>query len=170
MELRTPTNRLVLSYLDFIEEMRALGEKVWEGSVPRATESPEKFVSRLLRAEVSPEPGSIPETVYWAVHEDQVVGRIALRHALDANLKEFGGHIGYEVRPSARRMGVATMMLRKILETPRAKKIGRLLLTCAPDNVGSNRTILTNGGVLEKTAFVQKWNRNTNYYWIDLKS
>ena len=95
-----------------------------------------------------------------------LLGRIALRHFLNDNLKEFGGNIGYEVRPSARRKGIATEMLRLLLLTPKAKEIGRVLLTCAPDNIGSNRTIVSNGGILEKTVFVQKWNRDTNYYWI----
>jgi predicted acetyltransferase len=61
-------------------------------------------------------------------------------------------------------------MLRQVLQTPKAQEIGKLLLTCAPFNVGSNRTIIANGGELEKTAFVQKWSRDTNYYWIDLSA
>jgi len=94
--------------------------------------------------------------------------RIALRHWLNENLKEFGGHIGYEVRPSFRKLGIAKEMLRQILQTPKAKEIGRLLLTCSPDNIASNKTILANKGVFEKSAFVEKWQRLTNYYWIDL--
>src|SRR5690606_7632066 len=97
-----------------------------------------------------------------------VVGRISFRHRLNENLKVFGGHIGYEVRPSWRKKGVATEMLRMLLKTERAKQIGRLLLTCAPDNVASNKVILANGGVLEKTAFVERVGRMSNYYWIEL--
>ena len=48
----------------------------------------------------------------------QVVGRIALRHYLTEKLKEFGGHIGYEVRPSVRRTGVATELLRLLCPVP----------------------------------------------------
>jgi predicted acetyltransferase len=57
-------------------------------------------------------------------------------------------------------------MLRRVLALPKARDIGRLLLTCAPDNVASNRTILACGGVLERTIFVERIARATNLYWI----
>jgi predicted acetyltransferase len=57
-------------------------------------------------------------------------------------------------------------MLRQVLATPEAREIGRLLLTCAPDNVASNRTIRANGGVLDRTIFVARIARETNLYWI----
>lgn len=168
IELKKPHLNLVDSYLDFIEEMRTHGEKIWEGILPKAGESSSQFVDRLLKAETSPEEPLVPETIYWACDGRHVVGRIALRHFLNESLAEFGGHIGYEVRPSCRRRGVAKEMLRLLLGTKKAKEIGRLLLTCAPDNVASNKTILANGGTLIKTAFVEKQERNTNYYWITL--
>jgi predicted acetyltransferase len=169
IELQQPSNILFPSYLQFIEEMRALGERIWGRQAPDPGESPEQFVAWLRRVETQPDAGWVPETIYWAVEGAEVVGRIALRHELNDQLKEFGGNIGYEVRPSVRRRGVAKEMLRLLLETPRAQSIGRVLLTCAPDNTASNGTILANGGVLEKTVFVQKIQRQTNYYWIDLK-
>jgi predicted acetyltransferase len=167
--LERPSVSLVSSYLDSIAEMRDLGETIWEGWVPRTSESTSDFVQRVLRAEQSPEPNMVPMSVFWAVSDNAVVDRIALRHHLTASLEDFGGHIGYEVRPSFRRRGVGKEMLRQLLELPKAKEIGRLLLTCAPDNVGSNKTILANGGVLERAAFSESWQRQTNYYWIDLR-
>jgi predicted acetyltransferase len=59
-------------------------------------------------------------------------------------------------------------MLALLLKTPRAIEIGRLLLTCSPDNLASNKTIQKNGGVFTRSAFVEKWQRQTNYYWISL--
>ena len=98
-----------------------------------------------------------------------MVGRIVLRHELTPDLREFGGHIGYEVRPSFRRRGVAGEMLRLVLKTPKAREIGMILLTCAPGNVASIKTITANGGVLEKTAWVERVQRDTCYYWISVK-
>lgn len=169
IELHKPSMLLIESYLEFIEEMQKHGEKIWDSMIPKHGESPSLFVERLLAAEVGLGPNLVPETTYWGTIDEQVVGRIALRHELNANLSEFGGHIGYEVRPSFRHQGVATAMLKSLLLTSKAKEIGRLLLTCAPDNVASNKTILANGGILTQTAFVEKCQRNTNYYWIDLK-
>jgi predicted acetyltransferase len=166
--LSGPAVGLLASYLQFIDEMRIHGERIWEGMVPMAGEGGPEFVARLVRAETLATPPLVAMSTYWATISGTVVGRGALRHELTRDLAEFGGHIGYEVRPSYRRRGVATEMLRQILLTERARGIGRLLLTCAPANVASNRTIQANGGRLVKTAFVERIDRETNYYWIDL--
>jgi predicted acetyltransferase len=166
--LQRPREELAASYLEFIAEMRQNGDKIWDSMIPKPDDTPAQFVQRLLRSEIEPAAGMVPETCYWACDDDQVVGRISLRHHLNDNLKELGGHIGYEVRPSRRGQGIAKEMLKNILQTAKAKEIGRLLLTCAPNNTASNKTILANGGVLAKTAFVEKLQRQTNYYWITI--
>jgi predicted acetyltransferase len=168
--LSRPTIELVGSYLQFIDEMRVHGDSIWEGMAPMAGEGEPEFVARLVRAETSATPPRVTTTTYWATISGTVVGRGALRHELTQDLAEFGGHIGYEVRPSWRRKGVATEMLRQILLTEKAREIGRLLLTCAPTNTASNKTIQANGGRLVKTSFVERIGRDTNYYWIDLPS
>jgi len=168
VELKRPALHLVASYLEAVEEMRKLGEQIWPPTIPAPHESHDVFVKRLLRAESEPTPPLVPATTFWATVGENVVGRISLRHHLNADLAEFGGHIGYEVRPSARRQGVATEMLRLVLQTPKAREIGRLLLTCAPTNLASNKTITANGGVLERTIRVERINRDTNLYWITL--
>ncbi len=168
IDLQRPSTKFVQSYLDSIAEMHTLGETIWEGWVPQAGESPLDFVQRLLQGEHNPHHGLVSSSVYWAVSNGNVVGRIDLRHHLNESLEEFGGHIGYEVRPSFRRKGIGKEMLHQLLKLPRAKTIGRLLLTCSPDNIASNKTIIANGGVLDRTAFVEKWQRWTNYYWIEL--
>lgn len=168
IRLILPHEKYAASYLSFIAEMRSLGEQIWDAVVPGESESIADFVARQHRAEIHPEPGLVPETFYWAVSGDEVVGRIAVRHFLNKNLEEFGGHIGYEVRPSVRRRGIATAMLGLVLGESKTKKIGRVLLTCAPDNIASNRTIQKNGGVLAGTKFVERIQRDTNYYWIEL--
>lgn len=168
IQLEAPSLQRIESYLSFITEMNDAGEKIWEANVPGAAETNAQFIERLLRAETSPNPGLVAETTCWATFGHEVVGRIALRHSLNKNLEEFGGHIGYEVRPTSRKKGIATKMLKLILETPKAQEIGRLLLTCAPDNTASNKTIQNNGGILTKTAYVERVQRHTNYYWIEL--
>jgi predicted acetyltransferase len=168
LQLRRPAVDLVPSYVDFLDEMAAAGERVWP-SRPHPPETWEGFVARVLRAEVAPEPGHVPQTTYWATLGDAVVGHIGLRHRLNAELSEFGGHIGYAVRPAYRARGLAKEMLRRVLRTATAREIGRLLLTCAPDNEASIRTIVANGGVLERTIFVERIGRETSLYWITLE-
>lgn len=168
LRLTSPSLALLPSYNEFIEEMLVLGEKVWDPNNPKNYSSPQAFIERMLSIETLVPSGLVTESIFWAIENNKVVGRIALRHTLTEKLREFGGHIGYEVRPSARRRGIAKEMLRLLLQTPKAQSIGRLLLTCSPDNIASNRTITANGGVLEKTTYVEQWQRETNYYWITL--
>jgi len=165
-----PTVELVASYLEFIDEMRIYGDRIWEGMVPTAGEGPTEFVARLVRAETATIPAAATRTTYWATISGTVVGRAVLRHELTEDLAEFGGHVSYEVRPSHRRKGIATEMLRQVLLTEKAKEIGTLLLTCAPTNIASNKTIQANGGRLVKTSFVERIHRDTNYYRVDLSA
>ncbi|HUC04871.1 MAG TPA: GNAT family N-acetyltransferase [Acidimicrobiales bacterium] len=92
-------------------------------------------------------PGRVRCTPRWVVEEGRVLGGIALRHEL-TEVDEDRGHIGYGVRPSARRRGVATWALTAMLGEARTLGLGRVLLVCAEDNVASARTIERCGGVL----------------------
>jgi predicted acetyltransferase len=93
--------------------------------------------------------GMVPDTELWWVEGDEFLGRIAVRHRLTPRLVVIGGHIGYDVRPSARRRGHATEMLRQALAVARGLGIERALITCHVDNVASRKVIEHNGGVLE---------------------
>jgi predicted acetyltransferase len=110
------------------------------------------FVSavRASRLEETPRPaGYVPDTELWWVDGDEFLGRIGVRHRLTPALLEFGGHIGYDVRPSARRRGHATEMLRQALAVAHELGIDPALITCDVDNVGSRAVIERNGGALE---------------------
>ncbi|GAA1882798.1 GNAT family N-acetyltransferase [Asanoa iriomotensis] len=100
--------------------------------------------------EESPRPANfVPATTLWWVDDDAYLGRIAIRHRLTAFLLELGGHIGYDVRVTARRLGHATAMLRAALPVARGLGIESALVTCDVDNVGSRKVIEANGGVFE---------------------
>jgi predicted acetyltransferase len=126
----------------------------------------EPYVQALLDREQAPQQGLVPETIYWAVRQSEVVGRISLRHFLNEALLREGGHVGYIVRPSARRQGVASEMLRQLLLTGRARSLGRLLLTCDEDNLASEKSIRKNGGVLEDVLEPAAGQRRQKRFWI----
>jgi predicted acetyltransferase len=109
--------------------------------------------TKRLRAQALPETprpaGYVPCTTLWWVDGDEYLGRIAIRHQLTEFLREVGGHIGYDVRPSARRRGHATAMLRAARPVAHRLGIEQVLVTCDWNNVGSRKAIEANGGVYE---------------------
>ena len=112
----------------------------------------------------------VPSTQYVYLRESdrRIVGMIQLRHELNEYLKNFGGHIGYSVRPSERRRGYAGSMLAEFLPVCRRMGLGRVLVTCLTGNVASRRTIIKNGGIYENTVFEPDLKANLERYWIKL--
>lgn len=110
--------------------------------------------------------GFVPETFLLAFADDELVGRVSIRHTLNEFLLQFGGHIGYGVRPAFRRRGYATAILRQSLAVLRDLGVDKALLTCDDDNVGSARTIERCGGVLENVVEAPDGGPAKRRYWI----
>lgn len=104
-------------------------------------------------------------TYRWITESDHVLGGIALRHELN-NFVQQAGHIGYGIRPSARRRGLATWALGQMLNEAQAQHLGRLLIVCAVDNAASAKVIERNGGVLEGIRDTELG--PARRYWITL--
>jgi predicted acetyltransferase len=120
---------------------------------------------RVQALEETPRPGGfVPCTTLWWVDGGEYLGRLAIRHRLTPQLRELGGHIGYDVRPTARHRGHATAMLRAALPVARGLGIERALLTCAATNVASRKVIENNGGLPDGRS------GQTLYYWVPTSS
>lgn len=93
----------------------------------------------------------VPRSTYLIVREkdNKIVGSINFRWELTRSIDEnFGGHIGYGIRPTERRKGYATEALRLGLELCREKGMKFVRVGCYTNNTGSRKTILNNGGKL----------------------
>ena len=160
----SPHPRYQQSFLASVQEIRAAGEDDrWTGLTIFGEEThtveeladPAAFVTftqrlRNLSLPETPRPESkVAETTLWWVEGDEYLGRLSIRHELTDVLREFGGHIGYVVRPSARRQGHAGAMLAASLPIAQGLGIDPALVTCDADNAGSRRVIESGGGVLE---------------------
>lgn len=111
------------------------------------------------------------ETQLWYVEGDEFLGSISVRHRLNAILEQWGGHIGYAVRPSAWGRGHATAMLAAMLDHVRAHlPLERVTLTANVKNLASIRVIEKNGGVFHD-EIAHPWIEGDTgrRYWIDLR-
>jgi len=160
----SPHQRYQQSFLSSVQEIIDAGEgEHWTGLTvfgeetytveeladPAAFATFTKRLHELALPETPRPEGKVPETTLWWVDGDEYLGRLSIRHELTDLLREFGGHIGYVVRPSARRQGNASAMLAVALPIARGLGIDPALLTCDADNAGSRRVIESNGGVFE---------------------
>jgi predicted acetyltransferase len=158
--LTRPHVRFQRSFLEamqeFIDEGRAGTDSMigWDldsfGSSWHTVAGFAAYVETTLAEAVRPRrTGFVCQTSWWWTEGDDYIGRISLRHELNEHLRQWGGHIGYDVRRSRRREGHATRMLAAVLPEAAGLGIERALLTCDADNLASRRVIESNGGVLE---------------------
>jgi predicted acetyltransferase len=135
-------------------------------------DSPEGFAAWLARLTSQSDPAKTVDvgkhrcTYRWIVESDRVLGGTALRDG-DDDYVRWAGHLGYGIRPSARRRGLATWAVGVLLDEARTLGLDRVLAVCALDNVASVKTIERCGGVFEGI-------RDTKFgparrYWIDLQ-
>ncbi|KNY29439.1 GCN5-related N-acetyltransferase [Pseudobacteroides cellulosolvens ATCC 35603 = DSM 2933] len=113
----------------------------------------------------------VAASTFFAVRksDNKIIGMIDVRHNLNNKfLADYGGHIGYAVRPSERRKGYATSMLKMALEYAKSLSLNRVMLGCYADNIASIKTIVKCGGKLtESKQYVD--GKQMNVYWIEVK-
>ena len=112
--------------------------------------------------------GRVPDTTLFCLDKDRniFVGAVNIHHYLNEGLLLTGGHIGDGIRPSERRKGYATAMIALALEECKKLGIYRVLMCCDKDNIGSAKSIIRNGGVLENE--VEEDRHLGQRYWIQL--
>ncbi len=116
-----------------------------------------------------PKDDKVPDSVYFLldIERDILLGAVNIRHYLNDYLLQFGGHIGDGIRPSERRKGYATEIIRLALIECKKLGINRVLMVCDKKNVGSAKSIIKNGGVLEN-EFVDDNGNTQQRYWIEV--
>ena len=149
--LRRPSSRYSRQVMDFREELKKNGNEFDGCAGLEDCVSFEEWIRFEERLKAKYREGYVPSEVFLAVREsdDRLVGIIDYRHPLTDFLMNFGGNIGYSVRPSERQKGYASEMLRMMLEICRSYGEKQVLLTCDRENIASRKTIMANGGVLE---------------------
>lgn len=115
-----------------------------------------------------PQEGLVSDSTFFCFDEKRnlMVGAVNIRHDLNDYLLKYGGHIGDGIRPSERRKGYATEMIRLALEECRKLGLTRVLMTCDKNNIGSAKSIIRNGGILENEVLEEGSIKQR--YWIGL--
>ncbi|MGL6106150.1 GNAT family N-acetyltransferase [Romboutsia sp.] len=113
--------------------------------------------------------GFVPYTIFYALDIDtnNIVGQASVRHELNDYLNFRGGHIGYYVCPNQRKKGFGTEMLNEALRFCKELNLNKVLVTCDETNIGSNKIILNNYGILDSKD-IDSDGVNFNRYWINI--
>lgn len=168
--LVAPTVAHAADYLAMVDEAIAAGEGYPYNDIELARADFAAFVRELaeeaagigLPPEIAPQ-----ETWLLVTGGGWVVGEFRFRPTLWPPFEAQNGHIGYNIRPSARRQGYATRGLALLLRRAAAAGLGGVSLTVAGANPASVRVIERNGGRLTHTLSNEQ-GEQIGCYWIAL--
>lgn len=167
MKLTLPTPAMKDAYLAFAGEWEDHNEEIIPYTARLLGRSYEQWLADNAWRQTHAVGTFVPDHTYvWVDEGGTILGALNLRHRLNDHLRRASGHIGFGVRPSARRQGHAKAMLLAAL--PLAWQLGltRVLVTCDKRNTASARTIQACGGVLENE--IRDGDHLVQRYWITL--
>ena len=112
-----------------------------------------------------------PSKTFLLIREsdNKIVGTINIRWNLNEKMLQFGGHIGYGIRPTERRKGYNKINLYLGILEARRLGLEKVMLDCDVNNLGSDRTLKALGGKLERTEVDPSDGVLTNVYWFDVE-
>ena len=167
-----PSAEYAEQIMEYRQEFLDAGDSM-DGCGPlRRFENPEEYIKVCKEYE---DPDTVPSHLVSATQflfvrksDNRLVGMIQVRHCFNDYLEKYAGHIGYSVRPSERRTGYAKEMLKATLPFCREIGLEKVLVSCIDGNIGSEKTILANGGVYESTVHEPNGDRDLKRFWITL--
>lgn len=153
---------------DMMDEWYAAGEDIIPAAIRKADYHDFKNYVDSLEVKDGEE-NLVPDSTFFCLDAERniLVGAVNIRHYLNEGLMLFGGHIGDGVRPSERRKGIATQMIGLALQECKKLGIDRVLMVCDKENIGSAKSIIKNGGVLENEIVDDE--KIVQRYWIEVK-
>ena len=171
MKMMFPCAQYAPEIAAYRQEFLDAGDSMDGTGILRRTADPVAWIlaCERLRSGEAPD-GWVPCTQFMYVDEEQgrIVGMIDVRHRFNPYLEQYGGLIGYSVRPSQRKKGYAESMLKQALAYCWTDlQLDRVLITCLEGNEASRRTILHAGGVYECTVIEPTGHQRIERYWIE---
>ncbi|MCD4671821.1 MAG: GNAT family N-acetyltransferase [Anaerolineaceae bacterium] len=169
-KLIEPALELKETFITMAAEYQAHGEKRYAELLPQLERDFTRYVQRLEMdaAGIDLPEGYVPQSTFWSVEDHDLIGVIRIRHKLTPWLKQIGGHIGYDIRPTRRRKGYGTRQLQLALEKLRDWRWTKALITCNDNNIASARIIEANGGKLWDVIHPESEPTPIRRYWIHI--
>lgn len=173
LKLITPSKEHEEQAFEYIKEFHKYNSEInGSGGLKRY----DNYDEWLLKLERDTDLGNIPEdripaNTYFLVRmqDNRIIGMINIRHRLNEYLLNEGGHIGYSIRPTERKKGYGTLLLKLGLERCRELNLDKVLVTCDKSNIGSARVIQNNNGILENEIYSEAFSQLIQRYWINIK-
>jgi len=101
-------------------------------------------------------------------NDNKIIGMINVRWNLTEEMKQFGGNIGYGIRPTEWRKGYNKINLYLGLLEAQRLGLDKVMLDCDVNNIGSAKTMQALGGTLERTEIDPYDGVLTSVYWFNV--
>ncbi len=165
-----PSAAYATGFMDMLKEFRDSG-----GSIPFVMHFGKSNFQEIPQATIDNSNGNNvtenmePSTTWWLADESsKLYGIVNVRHSLNTYLENYGGHIGYGIRPAERNKGYAKKLLSLALQKCRKMGLKNVLVTCENRNFASEMVIIANGGSLEDERVYN--GMTMRRYWISLET
>ena len=114
----------------------------------------------------------VPAETYFLIREsdNKIVGVISIRLRLNKALWDFGGNIGFSIRPSERRKGYNKINLFLGLCVCKNRGIEAVLISCEKRNIASAKSIQALGGKLIYEYMDEELGYEIQNYVIDVRA
>jgi len=169
LKLTEPTIEFENEYNEMLSDWKQSGEKLVPFIIEYDTTDFQRLVEQMhgFKNGIGVPETFVPHSTFWLINSaNKIMGVVNIRHQLTDKLLIEGGHIGYGIRPSERRKGYATQILKLALFEARKLGIARALVTCDKENIASAKTILNNGGKFDRENLHEGIIKQR--YWIDV--
>ena len=170
--LEVPTIERKDDAIDFIKEFFKYDSNIHgSGSLRRYVDDYEGWLLKLEKDYTNPvTEETVPARTYFLIRntDNKIVGMNNIRLALNKQLEEHGGHIGYSIRPTERGKGYNNLNLYLALKVCDKYGIEIAMLSADIDNPASWKTMEQLGGVRIKEFYED--NDLLVVYTIDVKN
>lgn len=146
-----PTKEREQDAIDFINEFYEYNSDInGTGGLQRYLDNYDGWLEKLEEDyKRIPNEEKVPARTYFLVREsdNEIVGMINIRLALNERLKKYGGHIGYCIRPTERGKGYNKINLYLGLKICKEHGIKEVFMDADKENRASWKTMESLGGI-----------------------